>query len=62
MNGRRVWVSVAGEPRIGTVERYTYAPKTGAPLLAVKLDTPVDGTETVVVNPDIDDVLFEPDS
>lgn len=62
MNGRRVWVSVDGEPRLGTVERYTYAPKTGAPLLAVELDEPVDEIDAVVVNPDTDDVLFEPDT
>ncbi|MFQ3320009.1 MAG: hypothetical protein ACI8UR_002020 [Natronomonas sp.] len=59
MNGRRVWVPVDGEPRLGTVVRYTYAPKTGARLLAVELDEPVDETEEVVVNSRIDDVLFE---
>ena len=59
MEGRRVWVPVGGEPRLGTVVRRTYAPKTGAELLAVELDEPVDGTENVVVNPQVDDVLFE---
>lgn len=59
MEGRRVWVPVDGEPRLGTVVRKTYAPKTGAELLAVELDEPVDGTENVVVNPQVDDVLFE---
>lgn len=59
MKGRRVWVPVDGEPRLGTVERYTYAPKTGAKLLAVELDEPVEGTETVVVNPNVDEVLYE---
>ena len=59
MNGRRVWVPVDGEPRLGTVVRSTYAPKTGARLLAVELDEPVDGTEKVVVNPRVDDVLYE---
>ena len=61
MNGRRVWVPVDGEPRLGTVVRSTYAPKTGARLLAVELDEPAGGTETVVVNPRVDDVLFERD-
>ncbi len=59
MEDRRVWVSVEGEPRLGTVTRYTYAPKSGAPLLAVELDEPVSDTERVVVNPDVDDVVFE---
>jgi hypothetical protein len=59
MKGRRVWVPVGGAPRLGTVVRATYAPKTGARVLAVELDEPVDGTETVVVNPSVDDVLFE---
>ena len=59
MEGRRVWVPVGGEPRLGTVVERTYAPKTGAELLAVELDDPVDGTENVVVNPQVDDVLFE---
>jgi len=61
MNGRRVWVPVDGEPRLGTVVRRTYAPKTGAPLLAVELDEPTDDTDRVVVNPHVDDVLFEND-
>jgi hypothetical protein len=59
MNGRRAWVSVDGEPRLGTVVSYTYAPKTGAPVLAVELDDPVGDTDEVVVNPEIDDVLFD---
>lgn len=59
MEGRRVWVSVDGEPRPGRVVRHTYAPKTGAELLAVDLEEPVDGTENVVVNPRVDDVVFE---
>ncbi|MFO7926993.1 MAG: hypothetical protein ACQET5_12505 [Halobacteriota archaeon] len=59
MNGRRVWVSLDGTPRLGTVTRHTYTVRTGAPLLAVELDEPVDGTESVGVNPDVDDVLFE---
>jgi len=59
MNGRRLWVSVRGEPRLGTVTRHTYTPKSGAQLLAVELDEPVSGTGTVVVNPDVDDVVFE---
>jgi hypothetical protein len=62
MNGRRVWVAVDGEPRLGTVREYTYAQKTGTRLLAVELDDPVDDTEKVVVNPTVDDVLFEDDS
>ena len=61
MEGRRLWVSVEEEPRLGTVIRHTYAPKSGAPLLAVELDEPVSGTESVVVNPDIDDAVFEPE-
>jgi len=59
MNGRRVWVSVGGEPRLGTVVERTYTPKKGSELLAVELDEPADDTETVVVNPTVDDVLFE---
>ncbi|CAI49165.1 uncharacterized protein NP_2148A [Natronomonas pharaonis DSM 2160] len=59
MDGRRVWVPVEDEPRLGTVVEYTYAPKTGAPLLAVELDEPTEDTERVVVNPETDDVLFE---
>jgi hypothetical protein len=59
MTGRRVWVSVAGEPRLGTVVERTYTPKKGSELLAVELDEPADGTEKVVVNPAVDDVLFE---
>jgi len=59
MTGRRVWVSVDGEPRLGTVRERTYTPKEGAELLAVELDDSVDGPETVVVNPAVDDVLFE---
>lgn len=59
MTGRRVWVSVDGEPRLGTVVERTYTPKGGAELLAVELDDPPEGTETVVVNPAVDDVLFE---
>lgn len=62
MNGRRAWVSVDGEPRLGTVVRYSYAPKTGAPILAVELDDPVGDTDEVVVNPQIDDVLFDSDA
>lgn len=58
-DGRRVWVSVDGEPRLGTVVHRTYAPKTGVPLLGVELDEPVGGTEAVVVNPDVDEVVFE---
>ena len=61
MDGRRVWVSVGGEPRPGTVVERTYTPKKGSELLAVELDDPVDGTGKVVVNPHVDDVLFEPD-
>jgi hypothetical protein len=61
MDARRVWVTVEGEPRLGTVERYTYAPKTGAKLLAVELDEPVGDTERVVVNPNVDEVLYEHD-
>lgn len=60
MNGRRVWVSVGGEPRLGTVIRATYTPKKGDRIIAVELEEAVDGTETVVVNPRTDDVLFEP--
>lgn len=59
MEDRRVWVPVDGEPRLGTVVRRTYAPKTGAELLAVELDEPAADTERVVVNPQVDDVLFE---
>ena len=59
MNGRRVWVSVDGHPRLGTIVRTTYTPKTGAPVLAVELDETVDGRETIVVNPEVDDVLFD---
>jgi hypothetical protein len=54
-----VWVSVGGEPRPGTVVERTYTPKKGSELLAVELDEPVDGTERIVVNPQVDDVLFE---
>ena len=61
MEGRRVWVSVRGEPRPGTVVERTFTPKKGSELLAVELDDPVDGTGKVVVNPHVDDVLFEPD-
>lgn len=61
MNGRRVWVSVDGEPRPGTVTRENYVPKTGTRLLAVELENAVDNTETVVVNPQVDDIVFEPD-
>lgn len=61
MDGRRVWVPVEGEPRLGTVVEKSYAPKTGAKLLAVELDDPVGDTENVVVNPQVDDVLFEHD-
>ena len=61
MEGRRVWVSVGGEPRPGTVVERTFTPKKGSELLAVELDDPVDGTGKVVVNPHVDDVLFEPD-
>jgi len=57
MNGRRVWVSVDGEPMLGTVVQRTYAPKTGAPVLGVELD---EDEKTVVVNPEVDDVVFEP--
>ena len=59
MDGRRVWVSVDGEPRPGTVVERTYTPKKGSELLAVELDEPADGTEAVVVNPAVDDMLFE---
>ncbi len=59
MDGSRVWVPVDGEPRLGTVSDHTYAPKTGAPLLSVELETPVGGTETVVVSPWTDDIVFE---
>lgn len=61
VNGRRVWIPVDGDPRLGTVTSYTYAPKTGAPLYRVELDDPVDGTDEVVVNPEVDDVLYEND-
>jgi hypothetical protein len=59
MTGRRVWVSVDGEPRLGTVVERTYTPKQGTELLAVELDEPVAGTDNVVVNPAVDDVVFE---
>jgi hypothetical protein len=59
MEGRRVWVPVDGEPRLGTVVRRTFAPKTGAELLAVELDEAAGDTEKVVVNPKVDEVLFE---
>ena len=59
MEGRRVWVSVGGEPRLGTVVERTFTPKKGSELLAVELDEPTDGTEKLVVNPNVDDVLFE---
>jgi hypothetical protein len=59
MNGRQVWVSVDGEPRIGTVKRENYVPKTGTWLLAVELKKAVEDTETVVVNPQTDDIVFE---
>lgn len=59
MEGRRAWVAVGGEPRLGTVTRYTYAPGSGELLLAVELIEPVDDTETVVVNPCLDDVVFD---
>ena len=59
MDGRRVWVSVGGEPQPGTVVERTYTPKKGSELLAVELDEPAEGTEQVVVNPAVDDVLFE---
>jgi hypothetical protein len=59
MTGRRVWVSVGGEPRQGTVVERTYTPRRGTELLAVELDEPVGGTETVVVNPAVDDVVFD---
>ena len=59
MEGRRVWVSVGGEPRLGTVVERTFTPKKGSELLAVELDEPADGTEKLVVNPTVDDVLFE---
>jgi hypothetical protein len=59
MTGRRVWVSVDGEPRLGTVVERTYTPKQGTELLAVELDEPVAGTENVVVNQAVDDVVFE---
>lgn len=52
-------MSVDGEPRPGTVVERTYTPKKGSELLAVELDEPADGTEAVVVNPAVDDVLFE---
>lgn len=61
MDGRRVWISVGGEPRLGTVRNHTYTPKSGSPLVAVELDESVDGTETVVVDPDVDEFLFEPE-
>ena len=59
MEGRRVWVSVDGEPRLGTVVERTFTPKKGSELLAVELDEPADGTERLVVNPTVDNVLFE---
>ena len=59
MTGRRVWVSVGGEPRQGTVVERTCTPRRGTELLAVELDEPVGGTETVVVNPGVDDVVFD---
>ena len=59
MSGRRVWVSIGGEPRPGTVVERTYTPKKGSELLAVELEESVDGTERVVVSPQVDDVLFE---
>ncbi|PSQ41551.1 hypothetical protein BRD14_06100 [Halobacteriales archaeon SW_5_68_122] len=59
MEGRRVWVSVGGEPRLGTVVEQTFTPKKGSELLAVELDEPADGTERLVVNPTVDNVLFE---
>ena len=52
-------MSVGGEPRQGTVVERTYTPKRGTELLAVELDEPVGGTETVVVNPAVDDVVFD---
>ncbi len=60
MDGRRVWVSVAETPRLGTVVRSTYTLKDGERVLAVELDEPVDGITDVVVNPHVDDVMFEP--
>jgi len=59
IDGRTAWVPVGGEPRRGTVTRYTYAPDSGAPLVAVELENPVDGTESVVVDPTVDDVVFD---
>ena len=59
MSGRRVWVSVEDEPRLGTVAERTYTPKQGTELIAVELDEAVAGTESVVVNPAVDDVVFE---
>jgi hypothetical protein len=59
MTGRRVWVSVGGEPRRGTVVERTYTPRRGTELLAVELDESVGGTETVVVNPAVDAVVFD---
>jgi hypothetical protein len=59
MSGRRVWVSVGGEPRLGTVVERTYTPKEGTELIAVELDEAVAGTESVVVNPAVDDVIVE---
>ena len=59
MKGRRVWISVDGEPRLGTVDTHTYTPNTGTKLLAVELDEPVGEVESVVVAPSVDDVLFE---
>jgi hypothetical protein len=59
MSGRRVWVSVGGEPRLGTVVERTYTPKAGTELIAVELDEAVAGTESVVVNPAVDDVIVE---
>jgi hypothetical protein len=59
MTGRRVWVSVDEEPQLGTVVQRSYTPKEGTELLAVELDDPVAGTDAVVVNPTVDDVVFE---
>jgi len=52
-------VSVGGEPRRGTVVERTYTPRRGTELLAVELDESVGGTETVVVNPAVDAVVFD---